>query len=90
MRVRLTTLRAVRDATLATALVLAAVWAGSGGFAGVDRALVGYLAATLVACFCTVLRASLTVSSILIRSSFAADTPHALNCRTRSSSRTGS
>lgn len=58
MRACLTPPRAARDATLATALVLAAVWAGSGGFAGVDRALVGYLGATLVATFGTALRAS--------------------------------
>jgi hypothetical protein len=44
-------MKAVRDASLATAMLLAAVWAGSGGFAFLDRGLVGYLAATLVATF---------------------------------------
>jgi hypothetical protein len=55
---RLTIQPAARDATLATVLLLAAVWAGSDGFADVDRALLGYLAATLVATFGTVLHAS--------------------------------
>jgi hypothetical protein len=58
MRPRLTIQPAARDATLATVLLLAAIWAGSHGFADVDRALLGYLAATLVATFGTVLRAS--------------------------------
>src|SRR5262249_36249552 len=58
MHPRLTIQPAARDATLATVLLLAAVWAGSDGFADVDRALRGYLAATLVATFGTVLRAS--------------------------------
>jgi hypothetical protein len=48
----------VRDAALATALLAAAVWAGSGGGAHLDRALAGYLAATLVAVAGTVWRAS--------------------------------
>jgi hypothetical protein len=55
VRARLTP---VRDATIVTALLLAAVWAGSNGFAEIDRALVGYLAATLVATFATALRVS--------------------------------
>jgi hypothetical protein len=58
MHPRLTRLRVVRDATVVTAVLLVAVWAGSGGFRGVDRALVGYLAATVVATFATALRVS--------------------------------
>jgi hypothetical protein len=57
MRARLTS-PAVRDAAIATGLLLAAVWAGSGGFARIDRALVGYLVATLIATFVTTLRVS--------------------------------
>lgn len=50
--------RPVRDAAAATALLLAAVWAGSGGGAHLDPALFGYLAATVVAVAGTVWRAS--------------------------------
>jgi hypothetical protein len=48
----------LRDATAATVLLLAAVWAGSGGFAHLDLALLGYLGATVVAAFGTVWRIS--------------------------------
>jgi hypothetical protein len=48
----------VRDATLATALLLGAVWAGSAGLAHLDVALLGYLGATLVAVFATTWRVS--------------------------------
>jgi hypothetical protein len=51
-------LRPLRDASAATLLLLAAVWAGSGGFAHLDLALLGYLAATIVAAFGTVWRIS--------------------------------
>lgn len=47
------------DATLATTLLLAAIWAGSGGFAHLDRALFGYLGATIVAVFGTAFRVSM-------------------------------
>jgi hypothetical protein len=49
---------AIRDATLATALLVAAIGVGSGGFVHLDRALFGYLAATLVAAFGATHRAS--------------------------------
>ena len=48
----------LRDAALATALLLAAVYAGSSGLAHLDAALLGYLAATVAACFVTVYRTS--------------------------------
>jgi hypothetical protein len=48
----------LRDATLATAALLVAVAVGSGGFAGLDPALLGYLGATLVAAFALTWRAS--------------------------------
>lgn len=51
-------LRAARDAAVATALVLALVWAGSGAGHHLDPALYGYLAATIVAVAGTVWRAS--------------------------------
>lgn len=47
-----------RDAALATALVVAAVWAGSAGLEHLDPALLGYLGATLVAAFGVAYRAS--------------------------------
>ena len=50
--------RALRDAALATGVLLVAVWAGSGGGAHLDHALRGYLAATIVAVVGTVWRAS--------------------------------
>jgi len=49
---------ALRDATLATALLLAAVYVGSSELAHLDPALLGYLAATVAACFVTVYRTS--------------------------------
>ena len=42
---------ALRDAAVATALLLVSVYAGSGGLAHFDSALTGYFAATVVACF---------------------------------------
>jgi hypothetical protein len=51
--------RASCDAASTTAVVAAAVWIGSGGGARLDPALLGYLAATLVAIFATTYRASL-------------------------------
>jgi len=54
----LTTRAALRDASLATAGVVAAIFAGSGAFAHVDPALVGYLGATIVATFGVVFRLS--------------------------------
>src|SRR5439155_80494 len=48
----------LRDATLATALLLAAVYGGSSRLAHLDVALLGYLAATVAACFVTVHRVS--------------------------------
>ncbi len=50
--------RAVRDAVVAAALLLAAAWTGSGGGAHLDPALLGYLAATVVAVAGTVWRVS--------------------------------
>lgn len=47
-----------RDAILATAALIGAVALGSGGFAYVDPALLGYLGATLVAAFATTWRLS--------------------------------
>jgi hypothetical protein len=44
------------DASIATALLIAAIWAGSDGF---DRALLGYLGAVVVAAFGTAYRLSL-------------------------------
>jgi hypothetical protein len=41
----------LRDATLATLALVAAIGAGSGGFATIDPALLGYLGATVVAVF---------------------------------------
>jgi hypothetical protein len=49
---------ALRDASAATLLLLAAIWAGSGGFAHLDAALLGYLGATIVAVFGTAWRIS--------------------------------
>lgn len=46
------------DASAATALLLVAIWAGSGGFAHLDPALLGYLGATIVAAFGTAWRLS--------------------------------
>ena len=50
--------RALRDAGLAAGVLLVAVWTGSGGGAHLDHALLGYLAATIVAVVGTVWRAS--------------------------------
>lgn len=47
-----------RDATLATVALVAAIAVGSRGFADIDPALLGYLGATVAACFGTVWRAS--------------------------------
>ena len=47
-----------RDASLATLLLIAAIFVGSGGFATIDVALLGYLGATLIAAFGTVWRIS--------------------------------
>ncbi|MBI3768674.1 MAG: hypothetical protein HY271_09295 [Deltaproteobacteria bacterium] len=49
---------ALRDATLATALVVAAVWAGSRAGRDLDPALLGYLGATIVATFALTWRVS--------------------------------
>jgi MFS transporter, NNP family, nitrate/nitrite transporter len=46
-----TPLRSLRDASLATLILVAAIAAGSGGFASIDPALLGYLSATVVAAF---------------------------------------
>ncbi len=51
-------MRPLRDAGVATLLLLVAVWAGSGGFVHLDAALLGYLGATIVATFGTVWRLS--------------------------------
>ena len=48
----------LRDAALATALLLGAVYGGSSRLAHLDVALLGYLAATVAACFVTVYRVS--------------------------------
>ncbi len=48
----------VRDAALATALLLGAVGAGSAGLAHLDPALLGYLGATVAAAFATAYRVS--------------------------------
>ena len=48
----------MRDAIVATALLLGAVWSGSGGGAHLDPALAGYLGATVVAVAGTVWRVS--------------------------------
>ena len=53
-----TALIPARDATLVTALLLGAVWAGSAGLAHLDVALLGYLGATLVGVFGTTWRVS--------------------------------
>jgi hypothetical protein len=50
--------RPARDAALATALLLVAAYVGSGRFAHLDVALLGYLGATLVACAGLTFRAS--------------------------------
>jgi hypothetical protein len=50
--------RAMRDAVVATALLLGVVWSGSGGGVHLDPALAGYLAATVVAVAGTVWRVS--------------------------------
>ena len=57
MRIALTW-RPLRDASAATALLLAAVFAGSRGGRDLDAALFGYLGATLVATFATAWRVS--------------------------------
>jgi hypothetical protein len=49
---------ALRDATLATLFLCGAIYAGSSGLAHLDPALLGYLGATLSACFVTVHRLS--------------------------------
>jgi hypothetical protein len=49
---------ALRDATLATVLVVAAVWAGSRAGRDLDPALLGYLGATIVATFAVTWRVS--------------------------------
>jgi hypothetical protein len=49
---------ALRDATLATVLVVAAAWAGSRGGRDLDPALLGYLGATIVATFAVTWRVS--------------------------------
>jgi hypothetical protein len=58
VRDRVTRRRPLLDATLATTAAIAAVGAGSRGFADLDHALLGYLGGTLVAVFATTYRAS--------------------------------
>ncbi|TMA86050.1 MAG: hypothetical protein E6J71_05590 [Deltaproteobacteria bacterium] len=54
----MTAARPLRDATVATLGLLAAIHAGSGGLTRLDPALLGYLAATVAAGFATVYRMS--------------------------------